>query len=122
MDIQDLKRFYLAYMECALFCGVDNLEHRDSLPYFDASDFAPETKEAMLKDCKKFVEEHRRELAGIDAQSAGSDFWYTRNGHGTGFWDRNLGEIGEILTVSAKRFKEVFLYLGDDGLLYQDNC
>lgn len=34
----------------------------------------------------------------------GHDFILTRNGHGTGFWDRGLGELGDTLTKWAKTF------------------
>lgn len=32
---------------------------------------------------------------------AGHDFWLTRSRHGTGFWDRGLGELGDRLTEAA---------------------
>lgn len=32
----------------------------------------------------------------------GRDLAFTANGHGVGFWDRGLGELGESLTVAAK--------------------
>jgi hypothetical protein len=35
---------------------------------------------------------------------AGHDFWLTRQGHGTGFWDRGLGDLGGRLTEDAKSF------------------
>ena len=45
------------------------------------------------------------------------DFWYTRNGHGTGFWDGDYEE-GHALTDIAHSFGEVYTYEGDDHLLY----
>lgn len=40
-----------------------------------------------------------------DAAAAGRDFWYTRNGHGVGFWDRDLpGDLGDKLTEIAESF------------------
>jgi hypothetical protein len=45
--------------------------------------------------------------------------WLTRNGHGTGFWDRGLGERGDALTKSAESFGDAVLYVGDDGRIYQ---
>ena len=35
---------------------------------------------------------------------AGHDFALTRNGHGTGFWDRGLGTIGDMLTEECKPY------------------
>lgn len=45
----------------------------------------------------------------------GHDFWLTRNGHGAGFWDRGLGELGERFTRACRPFGEVNLYVTDDG-------
>ena len=35
---------------------------------------------------------------------AGHDFALTRNGHGTGFWDRGMGEMGDMLTEECKPY------------------
>ena len=40
------------------------------------------------------------------AELAGHDFALTRNGHGTGFWDRGLGEMGDMLTEECKPYGE----------------
>lgn len=34
----------------------------------------------------------------------GHDFYLTREGHGAGFWDRGLGELGDYLTTIAKGY------------------
>ena len=38
------------------------------------------------------------------AELAGHDFALTRNWHGTGFWDRGLGEIGDMLTNECRPY------------------
>lgn len=48
-----------------------------------------------------------------DAKAAGRDFWYTRNGHGVGFWDRGLGDIGDKLSDIAREFGEVNAFFGN---------
>ena len=40
------------------------------------------------------------------AELAGHDFALTRNGHGVGFWDRGLGEMGDMLTEECKPYGE----------------
>lgn len=40
----------------------------------------------------------------LSAGQIGHDFILSRNGHGTGFWDRGLGEVGESLTKWAQTF------------------
>lgn len=92
--------------------------------YFGEPDLAPETREAMKADCAGFLA--YCEAEGIDPfpegeslEMSGHDFWLTRNGHGAGYWDRGLGEAGDKLTAAAKTFGEVWLYIGDDGRIYQ---
>lgn len=49
---------------------------------------------------------------------AGHDFYLTRAGHGTGFWDRGLDELGDRLSEAAKCAGSVddhTLYANDDG-------
>lgn len=56
-------------------------------------------------DCIAFVMSHYSLLAQLDLSQAfhhGADFYLTRNGHGTGFWDRGYGDIGTQLTEAAK--------------------
>lgn len=43
-------------------------------------------------------------------EQIGHDFWLTRNGHGTGFWDRGLGNIGVQLSATARDFKELNVF------------
>ena len=49
---------------------------------------------------------------------AGHDFWFTGCGHGCGFWDGDWPEAGNRLTEACKKYPEVGLYVGDDGLIY----
>ena len=47
----------------------------------------------------------------------GRDFWLTSQGRGAGFWDRGLGEVGDILTDSADGYSDlVGLYLDGEGV------
>ncbi|AXQ69622.1 hypothetical protein HOU03_gp146 [Caulobacter phage CcrSC] len=52
-----------------------------------------------------------------DEAAAGRDFWYTRNGHGVGFWDRGLGEVGDKLS-DACRYSEVYVSFEADGKVH----
>jgi hypothetical protein len=100
------------------------------------SDLAPCTVAAIIADCEAFQRvhadlleaayEHGGERGNYDADRAGNDFWFTRNGHGVGFWERGLGEIGDALTNacgwksrdSANQFPGRDSYIGDDGQVY----
>lgn len=57
-------------------------------------DLAPDTLARIIIDCQAFQSQQVQLLtraygrAGYDNAAAGRDFWYTRNGHGVGYWDR----------------------------------
>lgn len=73
--------------------------------------------EQAQKDCAKFQAENAELLskAGDDWQN-GSDFWYTRCGHGVGFWDRGYpDEIADPLTEACKKYGEAYLCPEDIG-------
>ena len=58
----------------------------------------------------------RRGEEWSSAELAGHDFALTRNGHGTGFWDRGLGEMGDMLTKECEPYGEhrVIIEVDDD--------
>lgn len=57
--------------------------------------------ESCSSDCEEFAEE-------FGWPQLGYDFWLTRNGHGVGFWDRDLEELGDRLTAACDSFGEVW--------------
>lgn len=101
------------YIASALWTGLcyesehdDNPEPLDSWVGID--DVPDDIREEMLGDLEGFsqlVEDECPEA--FDAMNAGQmahDFHLTRNGHGAGFWDRGLGDLGDKLTDLAKTF------------------
>lgn len=49
-------------------------------------------------------------------ENVGHDFWLTSQGHGAGFWDRGLGEVGDTLTDSVDGYTDIVgLYLNDEA-------
>lgn len=48
---------------------------------------------------------------------AGHDFALTRSGHGAGFWDRGLGEIGDRLSDMARSYGSADLYDEDNEII-----
>lgn len=101
-----------AYIVCALWSSMDANYTQD--------DIHPDTVADMLVDIEAFTQSARTLLmrAGLSDSQIGHDFWLTRNGHGAGFWDRGLGEVGDLLTDICKPFGSVDLYVGDDGLIH----
>jgi hypothetical protein len=111
-----------AYVECAFWSSLDYDKTDNPRPLdenYGPDDIAPETWAAMREECALFIEDNAVDLTGIDAGQVGHDFWLTRNGHGAGFWDRGLGDVGARLTDACRPWGGVDLYVGDDGLIHQ---
>jgi len=107
------------YIIAALWSSVDDAgEPLDNK--YTAHEIAPESLEKMTDDCEAFFVKAGKllETSELNCEQIGHDFWLTRNGHGTGFWDRGLGDVGNKLTTLSKEFGEVWLYVGDDDLIY----
>ena len=72
---------------------------------YDIDDFTEEEKDLIRKDIEKFINllEKKLETIGdkqiikvinkLDPIDIGGDIWLTRNGHGSGFWDRDYCDI-----------------------------
>ncbi|MGY2987684.1 hypothetical protein [Bradyrhizobium sp. USDA 4508] len=123
-----MDSFTQGYVHAIFFteCHSDNPELKDCT----LDDVSPEMMQAIEADCRDFQEANvellervngvtgRYERSPYDDERAGTDFWFTRNGHGAGFWDRGLGADGDRLSDMAKAYGCSDLYLGDDGKLY----
>jgi len=74
----------------------------------------------MASDCAAFQRTNAPllEACGLGAEEAGHDFWLTRNRHGSGFWDEDIGDVGGQLTEAAWACGEFNLYIGDDESIY----
>lgn len=123
-----LDSFIHGYLVCALWSSTDE-EGKPLDDEHDLSDISPESLTEANETCSDFVSANWQDLCqysalynpapGYDAgECAGHDFWLTRNGHGVGFWDRGLGELGDRLSKAAKVYGEAYLYVGDDGKIY----
>lgn len=131
-----LEEFQRGYKTAALWStsathpqtGLDvNLDDED-WPWADGE----EAK--MDAEAKRFFDQHQGKLEryaeqitplrdpskGTAYDYAGHDFWLTRNGHGAGFWSRDIG-VGKSLASACgwgTEYPEVDLYLGDDLKIY----
>lgn len=112
--IASLDTFTLAYIECALWSSTDNADESGGEPLdrnYEIADIALDTLASMAADCSAFQDSNASDLATWGDEQAGHDFWLTRNGHGAGFWDRGRGAIGERLSVAARAYGSVDLYV-----------
>lgn len=71
-------------------------------------------------DCKLFAEEYQPSQEHDVWECLGHDLWLTSAGHGVGFWDRGLNELGERLTKACqqKPYTDKCAYIGGDQLVY----
>ena len=86
----------------------------------DVDDLPEETWGEAKRDCMIFLSRNEDLIAesGMSDDHIGHNFWLDRNGHGTGFWDRELGEAGDRLSKACDEFGETWIYMGDDGRVY----
>jgi len=127
----NLDDFTKAYMVAALWSSMTNTNDQGGDPLdknYELDDIEDDTFHKMVEDCKDFQKKYGElyERGGWSDEQAGHDFWLTRNGHGSGFWDRGYGqpdeikEIGKQLTKAAKSYGTFDLYLAGgalDGLI-----
>lgn len=127
----DLPPFVRGYIEAMFFTegGTplgESGDPEDELEGCTFEDLAPEALEAIIRDCDEFQTEASLLLLSAyardySAEQAGRDLWFTRNGHGAGFWDREVlahNELGDLLSVKANDMGVVDPYKGDDGRVY----
>lgn len=123
----DMEDFIKGYVDSALWSSTDNSDDSGGDPLDDNYGPGDLTIEAVLsirEDCMDFINGNTADLIlymaerYADLSYAGHDFWLTRCGHGTGFWDRGLGELGERLTAAAKVYGDCYIYVGDDKKLH----
>lgn len=90
-------------------------------------DYSDEAIEKIKSDLVKFInllglteiQKIINETGEIFKSMFAHDFWLTRNGHGSGFWDSECwGEYQTVLTEKSKEMGDCDAYLGDDGLIY----
>lgn len=99
-------QFIVAYFE-----AVDFTETGDDEQPPHGADLDPDFERESVIDCLAFFSRVRCYLSDDHIEQAGHDFWLTRNGHGTGFWDRPelYGETyAEMFTGMATGFGEAY--------------
>lgn len=102
-----------SYLEAALWTEEDEIGHATI-----EEDISNDAKIDAYTDIKNFTSQAGNLINGIDPEQIGHDLWLTRNGHGAGFWDRGLGEIGDKLSDIASDMGEKSLFWGEDGKIH----
>jgi len=100
------QTFINAYFEAIDFTETGDIDQPESGTELD-EDF----KRESIIDCLCFYSQAVCYLPTDQEAQAGHDFWLTRNGHGTGFWDRpEIYKNAELLTAKAQKFGEAYPY------------
>lgn len=117
----NIYSFTSAYIEAMLWSTNDESNEHGGEPLDDnytPLDISVETMRAILQDCRSFYLDNYDDIMGW-VKRAGHDFWLTRAGHGSGFWDGDWPEsAASRLTKASEAFGEVWLYVGDDGEIH----
>lgn len=119
--------FIQGYIVAALWSTSDESRPDGGDPLdrnYTPRDLTKAARKAMEADCKAFICANKDDLDeaanhGLGPANCGHDFWLTRAGHGSGFWDRGLGKAGDRLTEASKKAGERYLSVYR-GRIYQD--
>lgn len=115
MTLDQIETMARAYVEAALFTTDTELIAPKSgefsiTPYLKR--IPRETWVYARVVCEAFYNANAADLAEYPPVNAGHDLWYTRNGHGCGFWEEEhcTEQQGKRLTASAKLLGGRHLY------------
>jgi hypothetical protein len=128
--------FVRGYIEAMFFTDTGTGDDAENnLEHANVHELSASAWERITRDCENFQSYakawliHAYEADDYSEEQAGRDFWYTRNGHGVGFWDRPQLEhtawhrkdsLGNALSEMCERYGDATLYRGDDGHLYHE--
>lgn len=115
----DVMTMLRAYLDCAVWL-IDEEYGRDDGQPWSRADLARAAEKAAYADVLGFLTANADDI-GEHFDHAGHDLWLTRNGHGTGFWDREEiygEEEAARLSEAATAYGGCDLYPDDDGLLH----
>lgn len=106
---QNVVDSYLATAIWVRFDTEDNIS---------VNDIDLDTRLQAIQDCGNFLVKLDYDVQSIPSSQFGHDFWLTRTHQGAGFWDRDLGEFGELLTKISHTYSDITPVIGDDGKVY----
>lgn len=127
-ESEPFKQFVRGYITCALWSSNDESDESGGEPMdrnYNDDDLTFSCRKRMEDDCEDFVLANMADLVEYTQryaptgeyevwECAGHDFWLTRNGHGAGYWDRGLHELGDRLTKAAHVYGEANLFINEE--------
>ena len=130
VSTHNLDDFTRQYLETALWSSTDDKDWPMDREY-SIRDFEESALANAIADCAQFQRDNAALLAlayddpnfqtsdGQGPESlAGYCFWMDRNGHGVGFWDRDIKaeyvgrNVGDLLSDACDDWSPVDLYIG----------
>jgi hypothetical protein len=113
--------FFSGYLRAAIFTGshypdpenMDDSRPMDSV--YSPKDIPREIRAELESDCRDFLN-HSGFMVTENPERAGMDFHFTRNGHGSGFWDGDWPEFGAELTARSRPCGTAELYSDPTGI------
>lgn len=119
-----LRVFIAGYIEALFFAETATDSDGEEIENLSGYELSAVARDKCEQDCARFLDCHgaKVDLAifgsdDYDHTQAGRDFWFTRQGHGVGFWDRGLGMVGDELSAAARSFGKKYVFIDDDGLI-----
>lgn len=143
----EINEIFRGYIECALWTEEEVLSNESNISNDNEGDEDMDEIEKLINnfkdksftsfvfddidnnskidaylDIKKFIKDAgdvaiQEAIKKNDLFILGMDIWFTRNDHGSGFFDRDY-DNEDILTKAGRKLGSVYLYVGDDGKLY----
>ncbi len=106
-ELEDaFESFYQGYVACLLW--TEGVDAGNSL------DLTESLRRESHTDCRNFFRDYAP-LFGTNYEQAGHDFWLSRNGHGTGFFDRDYDGFENQLQEAARRYGSVYVYYDENS-------
>lgn len=109
----DLGEFCKGYFECAEWLlDTDSPVEEGGIDRSKIRGWSQSARKAMIADCRDFVRSNREllrrycDVTGRGMDSAGHDFYLTRERHGSGFWDRGRHDCLKALTEASRSYGE----------------
>ena len=122
-----LSGFAKAYVEAMFFTNCDSGdEDEHKANRLGTSRLTRYALAEITPDCADFLNDNAATIAeciaaGKTLDSIAHDFWFTRQGHGCGFWEGKSrgypGDTGDKLDAAAKEMGEPNLYF-NKGWIY----
>lgn len=119
-----LNAFIAGYVEAMLFAESATDQDGEEFENLTGFELSATALDASRMDCARFMDLVPLLLKGAisagvdyDHTQAGRDLWFSRQGHGVGFWDRGLGRIGDALHNAAQDMGSKSLFVNDDNMI-----